>query len=160
MDNKIDSHQLFLFLYYMIILQKSPKHDSAQKARDLPAGRQVQGAKFSRNEAYRTPQIGFFQQNHYIIKHESVLYFMGWRKHMTMSLMKSLFTKELCMIINKYSVNPLSALKRLPFSGFQSSLIADRRGSAIRPAIETLQKANRSCGRARTATVHWKGIFL
>ncbi|MBW1927024.1 MAG: hypothetical protein JRI35_07535, partial [Deltaproteobacteria bacterium] len=44
------------------------------------------------------------------------------------------------------------ALKRLPFSGFQSSLIADRRGSAIRPAIETLQKANRSCGRARTAT--------
>jgi len=143
MDNKIDSHQLFLFLYYMIILQKSPKHDSAQKARDLPAGRQVQGAKFSRNEAYCTPQIGFFQQNHYIIKHESVLYFMGRRKHMTMSLIKSLFTKELCMIINKYSVNPLS-----------------RRGSAIRPAIETLQKANRSCGRARMATVHWKGIFL
>ena len=53
----------------------------------------------------------------------------------------------------KYSVNPLyPALKRLPFPGFQSSLIADRRGSAIRPAIETLQKANRSCGRARTAT--------
>ncbi|MBW1925852.1 MAG: hypothetical protein JRI35_01435, partial [Deltaproteobacteria bacterium] len=26
------------------------------------------------------------------------------------------------------------------------------RGSAIRPAIETLQKANRSCGRARMAT--------
>jgi len=50
-------------------------------------------------------------------------------------------------------VNPLyPALKRLPFSGFQSSLIADRRGSAIRPAIETLQKANRSCGRARMAT--------
>jgi len=45
-------------------------------------------------------------------------------------------------------MNPLySALKRLPFSGFQSSLIADRRGSAIWPAIETLQKANRSCGR-------------
>jgi len=45
-------------------------------------------------------------------------------------------------------MNPLyPALKRLPFSGFQSSLIADRRGSAIRPAIETLQKANRSCGR-------------
>ncbi|MBW1926818.1 MAG: hypothetical protein JRI35_06465, partial [Deltaproteobacteria bacterium] len=42
--------------------------------------------------------------------------------------------------------------KRLPFSGFQSSLIADRRGSAIRPAIETLQKANRSCGRVRMAT--------
>jgi len=36
-----------------------------------------------------------------------------------------------------------SALNRLPFSGFQSSLIADRRGSAIWPAIETLQKANR-----------------
>jgi len=54
---------------------------------------------------------------------------------------------------SKYSVNPLyPALKRLPFSGFQSSLIADRRGSAIRPAIETLQKANRSCGRARMAT--------
>ena len=34
----------------------------------------------------------------------------------------------------------------------QSSLIADRRGSAIRPAVETLQKANRSCGRARMAT--------
>jgi len=160
MDNKIDSHQLFLFFYYMIILQKSPKHDSAQKARDLPAGRQVQGAKFSGNEAYRTPRIGFFQQNHYIIKHESVLYFMGWRKHMTMSLMKSLFTKELCMIMNKYSVNPLSALERLPFSGFQSSLIADRRGSAIWPAIETLQKANRSCGRARMATVHGRGYFF
>ncbi|PXF53743.1 MAG: hypothetical protein C4B57_09130 [Deltaproteobacteria bacterium] len=53
----------------------------------------------------------------------------------------------------KYLVNPLyPALKRLPFSGFQSSLIADRRGSAIRPAVETLQKANRSCGRARMAT--------
>ena len=38
-------------------------------------------------------------------------------------------------------MNPLySALERLPFSGFQSSLIADRRGSAIRPAIETLKK--------------------
>ncbi|MBW1927019.1 MAG: hypothetical protein JRI35_07505, partial [Deltaproteobacteria bacterium] len=49
-------------------------------------------------------------------------------------------------------MNPLyPALKRLSFSGFQSSLIADRRGSAIRPAIETLQKANRSCGRARMA---------
>ena len=58
-------------------------------------------------------------------------------------------------------MNPLyPALKRLPFSGFQSSLIADRRGSAIRPAIETLQKASRSCGRARMATVHGKGIFL
>jgi len=49
---------------------------------------------------------------------------------------------------SKYSVNPLyPALERLPFSGFQSSLIADRRGSAIWSAIETLQKANRSCGR-------------
>jgi len=38
-------------------------------------------------------------------------------------------------------MNPLyPALERLPFSGFQSSLIADRRGSAIRPAIETLRK--------------------
>jgi len=27
----------------------------------------------------------------------------------------------------KYPVNPLSALERLPFSGFQSSLIADRK---------------------------------
>ncbi|MBW1926255.1 MAG: hypothetical protein JRI35_03480 [Deltaproteobacteria bacterium] len=45
-------------------------------------------------------------------------------------------------------MNPLyPALKRLPFSGFQSSLIADRRGSAIWSAIETLQKANRSCSR-------------
>ncbi|PXF55480.1 MAG: hypothetical protein C4B57_02310 [Deltaproteobacteria bacterium] len=42
-------------------------------------------------------------------------------------------------------------MKRLPFSGFQSSLIADRGGSAIRPAVETLQKADRFCGRARTA---------
>jgi len=42
--------------------------------------------------------------------------------------------------MRKYPVNPLyPALKRLPFSGFQSSLIADRRGSAIRPAVETLQ---------------------
>ncbi|PXF50468.1 MAG: hypothetical protein C4B57_12125, partial [Deltaproteobacteria bacterium] len=45
-------------------------------------------------------------------------------------------------LAGKYPVNPLyPALERLPFSGFQSSLIADRRGSAIRPAIETLQKA-------------------
>ncbi|MBW1926069.1 MAG: hypothetical protein JRI35_02545 [Deltaproteobacteria bacterium] len=58
-----------------------------------------------------------------------------------------------CSLYCKYSVNPLyPALERLPFSGFQSSLIADRRGSAIRPAFETLQKANRSCGRARMAT--------
>ncbi|PXF54795.1 MAG: hypothetical protein C4B57_05555 [Deltaproteobacteria bacterium] len=58
-------------------------------------------------------------------------------------------------------MNPLySALERLPFSGFQSSLIANRRGSAIRPAVETLQKANRSCGRARMATVHRRGYFF
>jgi len=37
----------------------------------------------------------------------------------------------------KYPVNPLyPALERLPFSGFQSSLIANRRGSAIRPATQ------------------------
>ncbi|RKX58523.1 MAG: hypothetical protein DRP28_04720, partial [Thermodesulfobacteriota bacterium] len=30
--------------------------------------------------------------------------------------------------------------------------VAGRRGSAIRPAIETPKKANRSCGRARMAT--------
>ncbi|MBW1925930.1 MAG: hypothetical protein JRI35_01825 [Deltaproteobacteria bacterium] len=53
-------------------------------------------------------------------------------------------------------MNPLyPALKRLPFSGFQSSLIADRRGNAIRPAVETLQKANRSCGRARMSISKW-----
>jgi len=67
-------------------------------------------------------------------------------------------------ISRKYPVNPsYPALERLPFSGFQSSLIADRRGSAIRPAIETLQKANRSCGRARmsTSTVdHWFTGYL
>ncbi|MBW1925802.1 MAG: hypothetical protein JRI35_01185 [Deltaproteobacteria bacterium] len=38
-------------------------------------------------------------------------------------------------------MNPLyPALKRLPFSGFQSSLIADRRGSAIRPATRNPAK--------------------
>ncbi|MBW1926890.1 MAG: hypothetical protein JRI35_06835 [Deltaproteobacteria bacterium] len=38
-------------------------------------------------------------------------------------------------------MNPLyPALKRLPFSGFQSSLIADRRGSAIRPATQNPEK--------------------
>ena len=67
-------------------------------------------------------------------------------------------------ISRKYPVNPLyPALKRLPFPGFQSSLIADRRGSAIRPAIETLQKANRSCGRTRMATStvdHWFSEYL
>ncbi|MBW1926466.1 MAG: hypothetical protein JRI35_04590 [Deltaproteobacteria bacterium] len=31
-------------------------------------------------------------------------------------------------------------MKRLPFSGFQSSLIADRRGSAIRPATQNPAK--------------------
>jgi len=40
----------------------------------------------------------------------------------------------------KYPVNPLSALERLPFSGFQSSLIADRKGSAIRPATQNPAK--------------------
>jgi len=59
----------------------------------------------------------------------------------------------------KYPVNPLyPALKRLPFSGFQSSLIADRRGSAIRPAVETPQKANRSCGRVLMATPKHNGL--
>ncbi|MBW1926009.1 MAG: hypothetical protein JRI35_02225 [Deltaproteobacteria bacterium] len=38
-------------------------------------------------------------------------------------------------------MNPLyPALERLPFSGFQSSLIADRRGSAIRPATRNPAK--------------------
>jgi len=42
---------------------------------------------------------------------------------------------------SKYPVNPLyPALKRLPFSGFQGSLIADRRGSAIRPAAQNPAK--------------------
>ena len=55
-------------------------------------------------------------------------------------------------------MNPLyPALERLPFSGFQSSLIADRRGSAIRPAIETLQKANRFCGKEQIATPRRSG---
>ncbi|MBW1926401.1 MAG: hypothetical protein JRI35_04260 [Deltaproteobacteria bacterium] len=55
-------------------------------------------------------------------------------------------------------MNPLyPALKRLPFSGFQSLLIADRRGTAIRPAIETLQKANRFCGRVLMATPKHNG---
>ncbi|MBW1926114.1 MAG: hypothetical protein JRI35_02770 [Deltaproteobacteria bacterium] len=38
-------------------------------------------------------------------------------------------------------MNPLyPALERLPFSGFQSSPIADRRGSAIRPATHNPEK--------------------
>ncbi|MBW1947711.1 MAG: hypothetical protein JRI33_07220 [Deltaproteobacteria bacterium] len=58
-------------------------------------------------------------------------------------------------------MNPLyPALKRLPFPGFKAHSSQTERGSAIRPAIEILQKANRSCGRARMATVHWQGIFL
>ncbi|MBW1926838.1 MAG: hypothetical protein JRI35_06575 [Deltaproteobacteria bacterium] len=40
-------------------------------------------------------------------------------------------------------------MKRFAFFGFQSLLIADRRGTAIRLAIETLQKANRFCGKAQ-----------
>ena len=50
-----------------------------------------------------------------------------------------------CYTVPLYPLYP--ALNRLPFSGFQSSPIADRRASAIWPAIETLQKANRFCGR-------------
>jgi len=65
-----------------------------------------------------------------------------------------------CSVFEVHNSGLYPALERLPFSGFQSSLIADRRGSAIRPAIETLQKANRSCGRARTANVNGQGIFL
>jgi hypothetical protein len=62
---------------------------------------------------------------------------------------------------SKYSVNPLyPALKRLPFFGFQSLLVANRRGGAIWSAVETLQKANRFCGKAQMATVHRQGIFL
>jgi len=48
----------------------------------------------------------------------------------------------------KYPVNPLSALERLPFSGFQSSLIADRKGSAIRPATQNLAKGKPLLSRA------------
>ncbi|MBW1925728.1 MAG: hypothetical protein JRI35_00810 [Deltaproteobacteria bacterium] len=59
-------------------------------------------------------------------------------------------------------MNPLyPTLERLPFSGFQSSLIADRK-RRCNPARypKPRKKASRSCGRARMATVHWKGIFL
>ena len=49
---------------------------------------------------------------------------------------------------SKYSVNPLSALERLLFSGFQSSLIADRRGSAIRPATRNPAKGKPLLSRA------------
>jgi len=70
-------------------------------------------------------------------------------------------------ISRKYPVNPLyPALKRLPFSGFQSSLIADRRGMATSTVdhwfSEYLQ-ANRSCGRTRMATStvdHWFSEYL
>ncbi|MBW1927043.1 MAG: hypothetical protein JRI35_07640 [Deltaproteobacteria bacterium] len=40
----------------------------------------------------------------------------------------------------------------MPFFGFQSSLVAGRRGSAIRPAIETPKKGKPLQGRARMAT--------
>jgi len=67
--------------------------------------------------------------------------------------------KEICC---KYSYEPvISCLEPVAF--FRVSKLTHcktERGSAIRPAIETLQKANRSCGRARTATVHGQGIFL
>ena len=51
----------------------------------------------------------------------------------------------------KYSVNPsYPALERLPFSGFQSSLIADRKGQCNPTRYpKSRKKANRSCGRAR-----------
>jgi len=46
------------------------------------------------------------------------------------------------------------------FSGFKAHSLQTERDSAIWSAIETLQKANRFCGRARTATVHGQGMFL
>jgi|GEM_PF-2506483 len=59
-------------------------------------------------------------------------------------------------------MNPLyPALERLPFSGFQSSLIADRRGSAIWPATQNpVKRQTAPAAEARMATVHWQGIFL
>jgi len=39
--------KLGMFNSQISFTAKSLKHDSAQKARDLPAGRQVQGAKIS-----------------------------------------------------------------------------------------------------------------
>jgi len=62
-----------------------------------------------------------------------------------------------CDRLRKLMVNILMnllypALKRLPFSGFKAHSLQTERGSAIWPAIETLQKANRFCGKARMAT--------
>jgi len=48
------------------------------------------------------------------------------------------------------------ALKRLPFSGFQSLLIADRKGSAIRPAAQNPVKRQT----ASTATGHTGELLL
>ncbi|PXF53216.1 MAG: hypothetical protein C4B57_09865 [Deltaproteobacteria bacterium] len=62
----------------------------------------------------------------------------------------------------KYSVNPLyPALERFTF--FRVSRLTHRRPERqCNPARypKPRKKANRSCGRARMATVHWQGIFL
>ena len=45
-----------------------------------------------------------------------------------------------CSVFEVHNSGLYPALERLPFSGFQSSLIADRRGSAIRPAARNPAK--------------------
>ena len=74
-------------------------------------------------------------------------------------LLKSkIFLSDNC----KYSYEPvISCLEAVClFPGFKAHSLQTERGSVIRPAVETLQKADRFCGRARMATVHGKGIFL
>jgi len=65
-------------------------------------------------------------------------------------------------LAGKYPVNPLyPALKRLPFSGFQSSLIADRKRQC-NPARDRNPAKGKPLLRqgAQMATVHGQGIFL
>ncbi|PXF56132.1 MAG: hypothetical protein C4B57_01430 [Deltaproteobacteria bacterium] len=59
-------------------------------------------------------------------------------------------------------MNPLyPALERLPFSGFQSSLIADRKGQCNLARDRNPAKGKLLLRQgARMATVHGKGIFL
>jgi len=55
------------------------------------------------------------------------------------------------ILMNPFYILPWSGYL---FPGFKAHSSQTERGSAIRPAIETLQKVNRSCGRARMASVH------
>jgi len=66
-----------------------------------------------------------------------------------------------CSVFEVHNSGLYPALERLPFSGFQSSLIADRRASAIRPATQNTEKMQTAPAAGHGwQTLTGQGIFL